>query len=93
MRKGRRAFFLLKISDESRLGKGNAKHSDATDDQGTIKFKNKVLMVRIFHLFKHTITQSLIQSLEMVSADTEIIWKISPGLLLISAHHPNTHPY
>ena len=41
-----------------------------------------------FHLFKHTITQSLIQSLEMVLADTEIIWKISPGLLLISATTP-----
>ena len=54
------------------------------DDQ----IKKKVPMVRPFNLFKHTITQSLIQSLEMVLADTEIIWKISPGLLLISATTP-----
>ena len=79
---------MLKISDESRLGKGNAKHCDATDGQGTIKLKNKVPIVRTFHLFKHTITQRLIQSLEMVLADAEIIWKISPGLLLISTTTP-----
>ena len=84
---GEESFFVENIR-WIKAGKRECKAVWCNRWSGTIKLKKKVPMVRPFNLFKHTITQSLIQSLEMVLADTEIIWKISPGLLLISATTP-----